>query len=184
MDWRAFISRELVRMQYLTRRLAAAEGIGHDDGLGGAGAGGGGGRGGTGAAAAKTESTGDPNYAYRLGARARQTIGPAALLGVVEQVTGRCWERQDIAGNMGIEFALHDELLATNPVVMASFEDKAARAAKALARQSGAAAGAGADGEDEDGGDASAASASSSSSGAGKRKGGKSVGSKGRGGKR
>jgi hypothetical protein len=181
MDWRAFISRELVRMQYLTRRLAAAEGIGHDDGLGGAGAGGGGaGRLAPGAAAAKTESTGDANYAYRLGARARQTIGPAALLGVVEQVTGRCWERQDVAGNMGVEFALHDDLLATNPDVLTSFEDKAARAAKALARQSGATAGAGGDGEEEEDGHASA----SSSAAAGKRKGGKGVGSKAKGGKR
>lgn len=86
------------------------------------------------AGGAKTEGAGDPTRAYRLGPRARHTIGAAGILGVVESVTNKTLDSQDAAGNLGVEFLGHAALLGDSSV-RATYAAKAARQTAARREQ-------------------------------------------------
>lgn len=78
-------------------------------------------------AARKTEAgNGDDRYSYRLGPMARQTIGPSVLLGTIETVMGASYDKEQIAGSLGLEFALHDVLLKKSAIISHYDEKKKA----------------------------------------------------------
>lgn len=93
LDWRTVISRDFVRLGYLWRRSAESEGLFEEtDDL-------------SAPPGSKTEAQGDRKTAYRLGPRARHTVGAPALLSVIEQLSGASYTKDEVRANLGVEWA-------------------------------------------------------------------------------
>jgi hypothetical protein len=105
-NWRELISKELTRMEILTRRQAISEKLIDEEDLAAMQ-----GKGGS-AATAKTELAGDPKQAYRIGPKARQLVTAAGILSMMEAVTGTYLEEKDFGpGILRTELTGFDQLL-------------------------------------------------------------------------